>query len=89
MLLSLEATGGEAHLLVGNDGPAIPAADQIKIFDRFVRLDDSRSRLGGGAGLGLPIARDIVAAHGGTLSVVSSADPEASGAVLRIVLPLT
>jgi signal transduction histidine kinase len=85
VLLSLDAAGGEAHLLVGNDGPAIPAEDQIKIFDRFVRLDDSRSRLGGGAGLGLPIARDIVVAHGGTLSVV----PSPAGAVLRIVFPLT
>jgi signal transduction histidine kinase len=85
VLLNLDTAGGEAHVLVGNDGPAIPAQDQIKIFDRFVRLDDSRSRLGGGAGLGLPIARDIVAAHGGTLSVV----PSPGGAVLRIVLPLT
>jgi signal transduction histidine kinase len=82
--VSLAARDGEAHLLVGNDGAPIGAADRDRIFDRFVRLDDSRSRLGGGAGLGLPIARDIVRAHGGTLSV----DDGAAGAVLRIRLPL-
>jgi signal transduction histidine kinase len=82
--VSLAARDGEAHLLVGNDGPAIAAADRERIFDRFVRLDDSRSRLGGGAGLGLPIARDIVRAHGGTLCV----DDGTAGAVLRIRLPL-
>jgi signal transduction histidine kinase len=81
--LSVESAGGEGHVLVGNDGPAIPAEDRIRIFDRFVRLDGSRSRAGGGAGLGLPIARDIVVAHGGTLSVDDTAD----GAVLRIRLP--
>jgi signal transduction histidine kinase len=82
--ISVEPAGGEGHVLVGNDGPAIPAEDRIKIFDRFVRLDNSRSRAGGGAGLGLPIARDIVVAHGGTLSVDDTTD----GAVLRIRLPM-
>jgi signal transduction histidine kinase len=82
--ISVECAGGVGHVLIGNDGPAIPAEDRIKIFDRFVRLDDSRSRTGGGAGLGLPIARDIVVAHGGTLSVDDSTD----GAVLRIRLPM-
>jgi signal transduction histidine kinase len=82
--ISVEPVGGEGHVLVGNDGPAIPAEDRIKIFDRFVRLDNSRSRAGGGAGLGLPIARDIVVAHGGTLSVDDTTD----GAVLRIRLPM-
>jgi signal transduction histidine kinase len=57
---------------VGNDGPPIAAADREKIFDRFVRLDNSRSRQSGGAGLGLPIARDIVVAHSGTLSVANA-----------------
>jgi signal transduction histidine kinase len=82
--ISLTARDGQADLLVGNDGPPIAPVDRDKIFDRFVRLDDSRSRLGGGAGLGLPIARDIVLAHGGTLGVVDRTD----GAVLRIRLPL-
>jgi signal transduction histidine kinase len=82
--ISLTSAGGEGQVLVGNDGPPIAAADRDKIFDRFVRLDDSRSRQGGGAGLGLPIARDIVLAHGGTLDVEDLAD----GAALRIRLPI-
>ena len=82
--ISLTAAGDQGHLVVGNDGPAIAVEDRTRIFDRFVRLDDSRSRLGGGAGLGLPIARDIVVAHGGTLSV----DDLADGAALRIRLPI-
>ena len=78
--ISVAAADGQGHVLVGNDGPPIAADDHSKIFDRFVRLDDSRSRQGGGAGLGLPIARDIVQAHGGTITVED-------GATFRIRLP--
>jgi signal transduction histidine kinase len=73
-----------AYVEVGDDGPGIPAADRARVFDRFVRLDDSRSRTDGGTGLGLPIAREIIAAHGGTITVVESG----TGAVFRIRLPL-
>lgn len=82
--ISVVAADGQGDVLVGNDGPAIPAGDRAKIFDRFVRLDESRSRQGGGAGLGLPIARDIVQAHGGTIGVEDRAD----GAAFRIRLPV-
>ena len=81
--LTVRAADGAAEVRVGNDGPLIPAADRERIFDRFVRLDDSRSRTGGGTGLGLPIARDIVTAHGGTLTV----DDLRTGAAMRISLP--
>ncbi|KAB1916278.1 cell wall metabolism sensor histidine kinase WalK [Micromonospora sp. AMSO31t] len=84
VVVSLAASDIHAEMVVGNDGPAIAAADRQRVFDRFVRLDDSRSRQGGGAGLGLPIARDIVVAHGGSLTV----DPLADGAALRVRLPL-
>jgi signal transduction histidine kinase len=83
--ISLAVVDGEAHLVVGNDGPVIPADDRERIFDRFVRLDDSRTRHGGGTGLGLPIARDIVIAHGGSLAVDGDA---AAGAVMLLRLPL-
>jgi signal transduction histidine kinase len=82
--ISVAADGAEGRVLVGNDGPPIGAADRARIFDRFVRLDDSRSRSGGGAGLGLPIAREIVVAHGGSLRVDDTDD----GATLRMCLPI-
>ncbi|MEY9964854.1 signal transduction histidine kinase [Streptacidiphilus sp. MAP12-16] len=62
----------EGVLEVHNDGNAIEPADRHRIFERFARLDDARSREHGGAGLGLPIALDIAHHHGGTLTVVDS-----------------
>ncbi|MEV6852072.1 HAMP domain-containing sensor histidine kinase [Actinoplanes sp. NPDC051411] len=82
--ISVGVRAGWAEVVIGNDGPPIPAADRERIFGRFVRLDDSRSRAGGGSGLGLAIARDIVTAHGGTLTV----DDLEHGAAMRIRLPL-
>ncbi|WP_238009138.1 HAMP domain-containing sensor histidine kinase [Dactylosporangium sp. AC04546] len=82
--IDLRAGDDHADLTVTDDGPGIPAADRDRVFDRFVRLDDARSRDGGGTGLGLSIARDIVVAHGGTLTVD---DAPGGGAVLRIRLP--
>ncbi|GAB3829480.1 sensor histidine kinase [Dactylosporangium cerinum] len=84
--ISLTAAGGTAELTVADDGPGIPAADRERVFGRFVRLDDDRSRQSGGTGLGLPIARDVVTAHGGTLTVD---DGPRGGALLRIRLPLS
>jgi heavy metal sensor kinase len=58
------------RIRVADSGPGIPEADRARIFDRFVRLDEARS--GKGSGLGLPIARWIAEAHGGTLVLESS-----------------
>ena len=82
--ISVGSRDRTAEILIGNDGLPIPAADRERIFDRFVRLDGSRSRADGGSGLGLSIARDIVNAHGGTLTV----DDLDRGAAMRIRLPL-
>ena len=70
--VSVYADGREGVLEVHNDGPAIEPADRPRIFERFTRLDDARSRDHGGAGLGLPIALDIAQHHGGTLTVADS-----------------
>jgi len=63
----LERTDHRVRLRVTNDGPGIEPADQDRIFERFVRIGDSD-----GAGLGLPIARWIAEAHGGTLQLDGS-----------------
>lgn len=59
-------------LSVDDDGPGIPEADRTRVFERFVRLDDARARDAGGSGLGLAIVREVVRAHGGTVTVGAS-----------------
>uniref|UniRef100_A0AAU3GQP7 histidine kinase n=1 Tax=Streptomyces sp. NBC_01401 TaxID=2903854 RepID=A0AAU3GQP7_9ACTN len=67
--VSVRAERGDVLLEVTDDGAGVPEAEQDRIFERFVRLDDARSRDDGGAGLGLAIARDVASRHGGTLTV--------------------
>jgi len=71
------------ELLVTDGGEGIPEAERERVFERFVRLDASRH--GEGAGLGLPIARAIAEAHGGTLVLGRS---DASGSTFLVRLPL-
>ncbi len=61
----------EVQLWVADTGEGIPAEDLPYLFDRFYRTDKSRTRSTGGAGLGLPIARQLVRAHGGRIGVES------------------
>jgi signal transduction histidine kinase len=65
--LSADARDGRVRLIVDDDGPGIPEQDRDRIFDRFARLDASRARDNGGAGLGLSIVRVIAEAHGGAV----------------------
>lgn len=67
--LSVQIRGGHVEVAIEDDGPGIPEADRERVFERFVRLDESRTRTSGGTGLGLAIAREITAAHGGSLCV--------------------
>lgn len=64
-----EAAGVE--MVIGNSGPGIPAASLPRIFDRFYRVEQSRDRAHGGAGVGLAIVRQLVEADGGTVGVTS------------------
>lgn len=77
------ATNGGATIRVADDGGGIPLAHQARIFDRFVRLDTRSS----GAGLGLPIARWIAEAHGGSL-VLESSGPAGSCFIVTLPEPL-
>ena len=63
--VDLGGTDGWVTATVSDTGTGVPAADRERIFKRFTRLDSSRSRATGGAGLGLPIARGLARAHGG------------------------
>jgi signal transduction histidine kinase len=73
-------------LAVRDDGPGVPAVDQPRVFDRFVRLDDARSRDTGGTGLGLAIVAAIAHRHRGSVTI----EHEGTGAtfVLRLPPPL-
>lgn len=70
--VELGADNGAVVLTVADDGPGVPAGDEQRVFERFTRLDESRSRETGGTGLGLAIAREIVEHHDGTIAVESN-----------------
>ncbi len=73
------------QLSIEDDGPGIPANEMHRVFDRFYRVDEARTRDVGGAGLGLAIAKWAVEANGGT--ILLHAAPE-NGAVFTIQLPV-
>ncbi|MFJ9885081.1 sensor histidine kinase [Streptomyces sp. NPDC091287] len=82
--VSVAADGRGVRVEVRDDGAGVPEDERERIFERFVRLDDARSRDDGGAGLGLAIARDVASRHGGTLTVHAAAE---GGAAFRLWLP--
>ncbi|MGX1949525.1 ATP-binding protein [Streptomyces anulatus] len=82
--VSVAADGRGVRVEVRDDGAGVPEDERERIFERFVRLDDARSRDDGGAGLGLAIARDVASRHGGTLMVDRAAE---GGAAFRLWLP--
>ena len=75
--IGLVEDDGRATLTVADDGVGIPPAEEARIFERFVRLDESRSTRDGGSGLGLAIARDLVVRNGGTIRLDHSHSPGA------------
>ncbi|MDX1993591.1 MAG: ATP-binding protein [bacterium] len=85
--LALYSREDVVQIEVRDTGSGIPPEDQTRIFERFYRTDQSRSRATGGAGLGLAIARAIVEMHDGTISV-SSLGAEGFGTTFTVTLPL-
>lgn len=85
--VAIEVRGqdGTALLSVGDDGPGIAPAERARVFERFVRLDSDRARSGGGTGLGLAIVAEVVAAHGGTVTIE---DRAGGGTMMVVALPL-
>jgi signal transduction histidine kinase len=83
--ISTYKDGQKAIVVVEDNGIGISEENQKHIFDRFFRLDKSRSRAQGGTGLGLAIVKEIIESHKGTVSVKSEPD---AGSVFTITLPL-
>ena len=73
-----------AIFTVADDGPGIAPAERDRVFGRFVRLDSDRARSGGGTGLGLAIVAEVVAAHGGTVSID---DRPGGGTTMIVAIP--
>lgn len=84
VIVSTGVVDGWAELRVADDGRGIPAENLDRIFERFRRVDASRSRHTGGAGLGLAIVKQTAEAHGGTVAVTSEVG---KGTVFVVRLP--
>jgi signal transduction histidine kinase len=79
--IRLERNAEEIVIIIEDDGPGIPEADVERVFEPFVRLEESRSRETGGVGLGMAIARSIVRGHGGDITL----DNRAGGGLSTVI----
>lgn len=84
LAIGVATVGRHVFLTVEDDGAGVPEAERERIFERFVRLDEARSRDAGGSGLGLAIARSIATSAHGTVSVD---DSRRGGARFVVTLP--
>jgi heavy metal sensor kinase len=82
--IRIRETELDAIVEVQDSGPGIPREHRERIFERFYRVDKSRTRAGGGAGLGLSIAQWAVGMHGGKIEVECETGP---GSIFRVYLP--
>lgn len=83
--VSVKQENGQAMVLVTDTGIGISPENQEKIFDPFFRVDKSRSRAMGGAGLGLALVDSIAKEHGGTVKVLESSE---TGSTIALMLPV-
>lgn len=80
-----DGRGGSVTVLIEDDGPGIPDGELERMFQPFQRLEHSRNRETGGVGLGLPIARNIIRAHGGDVALENRPN---GGLRVTVVLPV-
>jgi len=84
VVVSLQGFDGGWLLQVADSAPGVPASQFDRLFERFFRVETSRNRATGGAGLGLAIARNIAQAHGGAIAAQPSS---LGGLAIRVRLP--
>ena len=84
--VSVKEKNGQAMILVKDTGIGISPENQKKIFDPFFRVDKSRSRAMGGAGLGLALVDSIAREHGGSVKVLESNE---KGSIIALILPVS
>jgi two-component system, OmpR family, sensor kinase len=84
-VVSVRVEGAQVVLAVADQGPGLDPEDAKRVFERFYRVDASRSRVRGGSGLGLAVVASIVAAHQGRVEVESA---PGRGATFLVHLPL-
>jgi two-component system, OmpR family, phosphate regulon sensor histidine kinase PhoR len=85
IMIKMQPEGDNALVEISDNGPGIPESDLPYIFERFYRVDKSRSRKSGSTGLGLSIVKHIMEAHGAEYSIESIPD---QGTTFRFFLPL-
>ena len=83
--VKLESNDRKLEISIDDDGPGIPADKREDVFKAFYRLEGSRNKETGGVGLGLSIAKDVIASHGGTIEL---GDSELGGLKVLISIPL-
>jgi two-component system sensor histidine kinase BaeS len=83
--VSLSQSNNRAIIVIEDTAPGVEPEHHSKLFDRLYRADSSRNRATGGAGLGLSICKNIVAAHDGSITIDNS---ELGGLKVTIALPL-
>lgn len=82
--VSVEQQEGHVMISMQDEGDGVPEAMMEKVFEPFVRMEESRNRETGGMGLGLSIARNIIHSHGGDIQMTNNE----RGLLVRVVLPL-